>query len=257
MHATRRSRRLLIPILAMAFPGCTEQVVSPWHDVAADKRADLTTPSAEGFKPGFGAETSAAGPARTASFAGDASMPADGAPGRGEREWERSTVYYHQIAVTHWPVYFENPFVDKGNQATDPADRDAPDSRFESEAVDDLAAIYGHARFLLNIVGWPVSAIVTPPGAIMASDGRLSEGLLGYDHDAARASRNTENPERIDQQRPTADTVSAPLQTSPGPSGATPTTEVSSPTAPTSSPANAPPAAANPPSADVLVLPAK
>ena len=42
---------------------------------------------------------------------------------------------------------------------------------------------YSFSRFLLNTVAWPVSAVVTPPGTTMVSD-----GVTGKDHDAKRGT---------------------------------------------------------------------
>ncbi len=82
--------------------------------------------------------------------------------------------------VTHWPLYFEDPFVDKGSG------RD--DHRLGWE--DWVALPYGYSRFTLNWLFLPVSAIVTPPWTLMESDGRLSQQMLGYDHDATKSTRS-------------------------------------------------------------------
>ena len=79
--------------------------------------------------------------------------------------------------VTHLPLYFEDPFEDKGSE----------DGQFAWTGEDYLQMVYWRARFLANGIAWPVSAVVTPPWTIMESDGRLSRQALGYDHDAERA----------------------------------------------------------------------
>jgi hypothetical protein len=60
---------------------------------------------------------------------------------------------------------------------------------------------YGWSRWLLNTMAWPVSAIVTPPGTIMTSDGYVSKQALGYDHDARKGPiEQVETPPRIDDE---------------------------------------------------------
>jgi len=79
-------------------------------------------------------------------------------------------------AVTHGPLYFEDPFEDKGSE----------DGRFAWTGEDYLYLLYGPGRFSLNSLLFPVSAMVTPPWVVMASDGHLSRQALGMDHDAER-----------------------------------------------------------------------
>lgn len=104
-----------------------------------------------------------------------------------ERGWPASRLVATSGAVTHWPTYFEDPFVDKG----------AGNGRFDEFGTgedayrigweDYLAMPYGFARHTLNWLLAPVSAVVTPPWTLMESDGRVSRQVLGYDHDATRA----------------------------------------------------------------------
>jgi len=96
------------------------------------------------------------------------------------RQWEAITTAAESGAVTHWPLYFEDPFVDKG------AGRRGLD-KYRLGWEDCVALPYCYARFTLNWLMFPVSAVVTPPWTLMASDGRLSRQALGYDHDATRA----------------------------------------------------------------------
>lgn len=72
--------------------------------------------------------------------------------------------------VPHWSLWFEDPFEDKGDG----------DGQFAWTYADYLAMFYSPARFGLNAVCTPVSAIVVPPGAMLVSD-----GVIGKDHDAA------------------------------------------------------------------------
>lgn len=96
------------------------------------------------------------------------------APTMHERDWEPQTRYYPKSGVNHWPLWWEDPFEDKGSG----------NAEFAWTGEDYIAMPYGWARWLLNTTAWPISAIVTPPFTIMSSDGYLSKQLLGYDHDA-------------------------------------------------------------------------
>jgi hypothetical protein len=104
---------------------------------------------------------------------------ADRAPVIRRREWEQSDTVYASGAVIHWPLWFEDPFEDKGSE----------DGQFAWTAEDYIAWPYSFGRFLLNTMAWPVSAVVTPPGTPMVSDGRLSRQVLGMDHDAIPLSK--------------------------------------------------------------------
>jgi hypothetical protein len=77
--------------------------------------------------------------------------------------------------VSHWPLWWEDPFEDKGSE----------DGQFAWTWEDYFAFPYGFGRFLLNTMAFPVSATVTPVWTVMGSDGVLSRQALGYDHDAA------------------------------------------------------------------------
>lgn len=102
-----------------------------------------------------------------------------------QRDWEPKTVTMRSGAVTHWPLYFEDPFVDKGDGRTD----ETHPGNVHRLGWEDLVAVpYGLARHTVNWLFLPVSAIVTPPWTLMVSDGRLSKQALGYDHDATRAT---------------------------------------------------------------------
>lgn len=93
------------------------------------------------------------------------------------REWQQTCTRQENGAVTHWPLYFEDPFVDKG---TGRKGRDCYHLGWE----DAVATPYCFARFTLNWIAIPVSLVVQPPVMVMESDGVLSKQLLGYDHDA-------------------------------------------------------------------------
>ncbi len=143
----------------------------PFKDSSATIDAEMTTASADGFR------------------------------GKSEfyvplhRRGAITTVLYENGSVSHWPLWFEDPFEDKGNDVTDPNDRDAPDNHFAWNWVDYLHGAYGPGRaFFVNGVLWPLSAIVTPPGTLMESDGRISKGLLCHDHDAKRSDSADREP---------------------------------------------------------------
>jgi hypothetical protein len=92
------------------------------------------------------------------------------------RPYERFEIATVDGTVTHGPLYFEDPFEDKGSE----------DGKFAWTGEDYLQMFYWRGRFLVNTVFFPVSAVVTPPWVLMASDGNLSRQALGMDHDAER-----------------------------------------------------------------------
>jgi len=156
---------ILAVFLLGAGLGCAH-INNPFKDASAGIDEEMTTPSATAYSTG------------QAEFAA--------AP---RRTWERSTVYAENGAVTHWPLWFEDPFEDKGNRYEPVDDIDDPDNVFAWNWVDYLHIPYGSGRFIfVNLPAWPISAVVTPPGMLMASDGRISPSIAGLmDHDAARA----------------------------------------------------------------------
>lgn len=97
------------------------------------------------------------------------------------RGWEPAVVRPTSGAVVHWPLYFEDPFEDKGHGRTDATH---PHDVYRLGWEDWVAVPYGISRFTLNWLMLPVSAVVTPPWTPMVSDGKLSKQLLWYDHDA-------------------------------------------------------------------------
>lgn len=106
--------------------------------------------------------------------------------GAGTRGWEPLRYSAMDGTVTHWPLYFEDPFEDKGHGRTDETH---PKNVYRLGWEDYVAMPYGLARYTLNWLFLPVSAVVTPPWTLMESDGVLSRQMLGYDHDAIPASR--------------------------------------------------------------------
>ena len=126
------------------------------------------------------------GPAATESWdsptAGDLRDNHTPAPQR-HRDWETVSTEAEPGVVTHWPLYFEDPFVDKGHGRKGL-------NKYRAGWEDYVALPYCYARFTLNWLMLPVSAVVTPPWTLMESDGRVSRQALGYDHDATRAGRS-------------------------------------------------------------------
>jgi hypothetical protein len=131
--------------------GCCQYFVDPFRDELAN-RPGITTPSVQ--------VAHSAQVERTVL----------------RRPYARTEVFVKDGTVTHGPLYFEDPFEDKGSE----------DGKFAWTGEDYLQMGYWRGRFLLNGVLFPVSVIVTPPWVLMASDGRLSQQALGMDHDAER-----------------------------------------------------------------------
>ena len=130
--------------------GC-QLVVNPFADELASQQK-VTTPSAERAR---------------------AATPA---PSTLHRSHLVRKIRTHDGAVTHGPLYFEDPFEDHGSE----------DARSAWTGEDYLHLACGPGRYLLNGALFPVSAMVTPPWVVMTSDGRLSRQILGMDHDAER-----------------------------------------------------------------------
>ncbi len=91
------------------------------------------------------------------------------------RDYEVTQMRAKDGSVTHGPLYFEDPFEEKGGEA----------GTFAWSGLDYGAWFYGLGRFSVNTVMFPVSAVMTPPWQLMTSDGHASPGAWGEDHDAA------------------------------------------------------------------------
>jgi len=158
---------------ALFMPGCAH-LNDPFRDSGAAINGDMTTPSAEGFS----ARTQKSSALRRSS--------------------EPAVVFYSNGAVTHWPLWFEDPFEDRGNTDVtmrDPAkERDLPDNVFAWNWVDYFDLAYSPARYMVNLVAFPASAIVLPPGALMESDGRISRSWQGYAFDEQRSDSASREP---------------------------------------------------------------
>lgn len=105
-----------------------------------------------------------------------------------QRDWPQAHVIIASGAVTHWPLYFEDPFVDKGSGNGPFDEMGTGRNEYRVGWQDCVAPLYCYARYTMNWLALPFfSAPATPPWTLMESDGHLSKQALGYDHDAARA----------------------------------------------------------------------
>jgi len=146
-NARRYTIWTLVLLAAVISTACQQPPgVNPWRDDALPP-STWTTPSADGF------------------------LSADHPPRPRTRGIEAQSAPSVSDAVPHYPLWWEDPFEDKG---------DGNDS-FAWTLADYVAMPYALGRFLLNTMAWPASAVVTPPGTPMVSDGRV-----GRDHDAER-----------------------------------------------------------------------
>ena len=146
----RAFARAVISASVLFVTGC-QLMANPFHDELAG-RQEMTTASVEGAR------------------------AANTTPTVRQRDYATVELRPENMGVTHVPLYFEDPFEDKGSE----------DGRFAWTGEDYLQMFYWRGRFLLNTVLFPVSAVVTAPWTVMESDGRLSRQALGYDHDAKR-----------------------------------------------------------------------
>ncbi|HRS29559.1 MAG TPA: hypothetical protein P5255_14990 [Phycisphaerae bacterium] len=130
------------------------------------------------------------GPAAMADFntptACDVRERSQPAPPEVRDEWPPLTRSAESGIVTHWPTWFEDPFVDKGAGRTDCTN---PRNVYRMGWEDFVATPYSLGRHIVNWMFLPASAVVTPPCTVMASDGKLSRQCLGCDHDATRLCR--------------------------------------------------------------------
>lgn len=77
-------------------------------------------------------------------------------------------------SVTHGPLYFEDPTEERGSE----------DGHFAWTGEDYVWMAYWRARFMANLIAWPVSAVVNPPWQVMVSDGQRSCCGRGRQFDA-------------------------------------------------------------------------
>ena len=88
------------------------------------------------------------------------------------RDFEPAYVSAQDGTVSHWPLYWEDPFVDQGDN----------NKQFAWAWQDYLDMPYSVGRFLLNTMGLPVSAVQNPPFFRMVSDGQVHREA--HPHDA-------------------------------------------------------------------------
>lgn len=161
MSGFRCSAWLLAALLLVTAAGCNEMVVNYYQETGPSVDAEWDSPTARHVK-----------------------AQHDSAPMRS-RGWETRTVATQDGSVLHWPLYFEDPFEDKGHGRTDETH---PHNVYRLGWEDWVAFPYGFSRFTLNWLLFPASVIVTPPWIVHESDGEISRQLVWYDHDARRVS---------------------------------------------------------------------
>ena len=147
--------------LGLAACGC-QHTINPFVD-DLPATSEITTASARSF--------------RSANVVASTSQPF-------RRAYQQVRVEPCDGTVSHWPLWWEDPFEDKGSQ----------DEQFALTAEDYFCLAYGPGRNLLNTMAFPVSVWMTPPATVMCSDGHLSQQKLGYDHDAAPCPGGTSPP---------------------------------------------------------------
>jgi hypothetical protein len=100
-----------------------------------------------------------------------------------QRDYDLVEVRVEDGSVTHGPLYFEDPFEDRGSE----------DGRFAWGGEEYLYFLHGPGCFLFKGLVFPISAVVTPPWITMASDGRVSQRAWSMVHDARRQAREPVN----------------------------------------------------------------
>lgn len=146
---TRISRKTVMLLAALGWTAGCHEYVNPWRDdtVSASqiRTSSVTAATAQQHESA----------ARQRSFSPSPSSAQDG-------------------STRHFPLWFEDPFEDRGSD----------DDQYAWTAEDYIGMPYGLARFILNGLCVPISAVVHPPVPLMVSDGITSRQALGYDHDA-------------------------------------------------------------------------
>lgn len=89
-----------------------------------------------------------------------------------ETQFPDMTAPHVTPGVPHYPLWWEDPFDDQGDN----------NDTFAITWQDYVAMPYVYGRFLLNTMAWPVSAVVTPPGTTLVSDGQVNPAE--HPHDA-------------------------------------------------------------------------
>ncbi len=152
---TRASVTSLLFLAAWWLPGC-QLFVDPWRD-----------------------ETTLEPPVTTASA--ELARAAETKESKCPREFAAATIGAADGAVSHGPLYFEDPAEDFGSE----------DGAFAWTGEDYWQWVIGPSRYLLNTALIPASMVDTPPGMIMSSDGEPSRKVVWQAHDARRWNGST------------------------------------------------------------------
>ncbi len=149
-RSTRASVTSLLLLAAWWLPGC-QLLVDPWRD-----------------------ETTLEPPVTTASA--ELARAAETRKSERPRDFAAATIGAADGAVTHGPLYFEDPIEDSGSD----------NGAFAWTGEDYLQWVIGPSRFLVNTVLVPISMVDTPPWTVMSSDGEASRTVVWQAHDAGR-----------------------------------------------------------------------
>jgi len=167
----RRVRRAASISLAMGvafFSAGCQLAVNPFKDELVDQR-NITTASVDGIR-----ATEREYTPRHATGASWEIRPEDG-------------------TVAHYPLYFEDPYESSGSE----------DGKFAWTWEDYWQILYWRGRFAVNFLILPVTAVMTPPWTVMASDGYLSPRAFGEKHDAAVWKAPAGERQRVTEVAPT------------------------------------------------------
>ncbi|MDX2200283.1 MAG: hypothetical protein SF069_15090 [Phycisphaerae bacterium] len=109
-----------------------------------------------------------------------------------QREWPEHRVYAADGAVTHDPLWFENPFVEAGTGRVDddPHGHTAGGrNKYRLSGRDVYAALAGLPWFVVDTAFAPVSMAIDPLWQLQESDGIAERRhFLGFKYDAKESS---------------------------------------------------------------------
>ncbi len=148
---------LIVPIGAAALTCGCHLVTSPFVDELAAKPA-VTTPSVA------------------------AVLEAGAQPRIAKRPHAPVEVFMRDGAVTHGPLYFEDPYEDP----------DADGLCFALSGGDYLAWLYGSSRFIVNTAMFPASAALAPPWHLVTDDGQAGSAFAAGARNSASSGRSIE-----------------------------------------------------------------
>ncbi len=131
----------VLSMVLMLATGC-QMMVNPYHDEMA-MAAPVTTPSATGLR--------------------EANVAPRMVPPYGDPKIVRAA----SGAIIHSPLYFEDPVDESGSE----------DGQFAITSEDFYAFWSTGFRFPMNLIFYPLSAVVTPPWMVMESDGATSRKI--------------------------------------------------------------------------------